>query len=296
MIKLEHLRKTFYLKQPSGIVEQPVLQDVNLDIETGETMVIIGRSGEGKSVILKHIVGLLQPDGGRVIVDGKEISSPRLVDLYEIRKRIGILFQGGALFDSMTIGENIAFAVREHKHLTEKELQKLINECLEMVNLRGEAIANKMPSELSGGMRKRAALARVIAMDPDYILYDEPTTGLDPITSDVINDLIIEMKQRLKVTSIVVTHDMISAYKVADRISMLLEGRVNFTGTPQDIRRNQNPYIQQFIKGQRKLHYGGALATEEEKDIYDQKVDITKLKRGHDGSGVQAESNQSPSP
>ncbi len=281
MIKLEHLRKTFYIKQPSGIVEFPVLRDVSLEIQTGETMVIIGKSGEGKSVILKHIVGLLQPDGGRVIVDGREISSPRSVDLYEIRKRIGILFQGGALFDSMTIGENIAFAVREHRNATRKELDKLVMECLEMVNLRGETVANKMPSELSGGMRKRAALARVIAMDPDYILYDEPTTGLDPITSDVINDLIIEMKQRLKCTSIVVTHDMISAYKVADRISMLLEGRIISTETPQDIRRNQNPYIQQFIRGQRKLHYGGALATEEEKEAYDQKVDFSKLKRPH---------------
>ena len=148
-----------------------------------------------------------------------------------------------------------------------------------MVNLRGEVIANKMPSELSGGMKKRAALARVIAMDPKYILYDEPTTGLDPITSDVINDLIIETKERLKVTSIVVTHDMISAYKVADRISMLFEGRVIFTGTPQDIRRNQNPYIQQFIRGQRKLHYGGALATDKEKKIYEQNIDLASLQK-----------------
>lgn len=279
MIHLEHLKKTFYLKQGDKVIPQRVLQDVNMDIETGETMVIIGRSGEGKSVILKHIVGLLQPDGGRVIVDGKEISSPRVIDLYEIRKRIGILFQMGALFDSMTIGENIGFAVREHKKLTKKELAHLVQECLEMVNLRGEVIANKMPSELSGGMKKRAALARVIAMKPDYILYDEPTTGLDPITSDVINDLIIDMKNKLKVTSIVVTHDMISAYKVADRISMLLEGRVIFTGTPKDIRENKNPFIQQFIKGQRKLHYGGALASEEDKERFESKVDFSKFKK-----------------
>ncbi len=278
MIKLEHLKKTFYLKQGKQVIAQEVLKDVSIDIKTGETMVVIGRSGEGKSVILKHIIGLLSPDGGRVIVDGKEITSPRGVDLYEIRKKIGILFQGGALFDSMTIGENIAFAVKEHRNLTSGELTKLIHEKLEMVNLRGEVIANKMPSELSGGMKKRAALARVIAMDPKYILYDEPTTGLDPITSDVINDLIIETKERLKVTSIVVTHDMISAYKVADRISMLFEGRVIFTGTPQDIRKNQNPYIQQFIKGQRKLHYGGALASDKEKQIYDQKIDLASLK------------------
>ena len=279
MIQLKHLKKTFYLKQGGKIIPQPVLQDVNLEIQTGETMVIIGRSGEGKSVILKHIVGLLMPDGGQVIVDGKEISSPRNVDLYGIRKKIGILFQGGALFDSMTIGENIAFAVREHKKLTSGELKKLVDEKLELVNLRGEVIANKMPSELSGGMKKRAALARVIAMDPEYILYDEPTTGLDPITADVINDLIIETRERLKVTSIVVTHDMVSAYKVADRISMLLEGRIIFTGTPKDIRINKNPYIQQFIKGQRKLHYGGALATEEEKKIYEQKVDMSRLRK-----------------
>src|SRR3989339_753375 len=265
MIKMEHLKRHFKKLE--------VLRDVNLEIEQGETMVIIGRSGQGKSVILKHIMGLLMPDGGRVIVDCQEISSPRQVNLYEIRKKLGMLFQGAALFDSMPVGENLAFALREHRHLPESEIKKIVAEKLEMVGLRG--IENKMPSELSGGMKKRVGLARVIAMNPEVILYDEPTTGLDPITADTINDLIIDMKQKLNVTSIVVTHDMVSAYKVCDRIAMLHEGVIIFKGTANELKASRDARVQQFIRGQRKLMYEGTFATDEERVQYTQKFNIT---------------------
>jgi phospholipid/cholesterol/gamma-HCH transport system ATP-binding protein len=267
MIKLEHLKKHFKKLE--------VLRDVNLDIEKGETMVVIGRSGQGKSVILKHIMGLLQPDGGRVLVNGQEISSPRSVDLYKIRKKLGMLFQGSALFDSMDVGENISFALREHTDLTEGEIARIAAEKLEMVGLRG--IERKMPSELSGGMKKRVGLARVIAMNPQVILYDEPTTGLDPITADTINDLILEMQERLKVTTIVVTHDMVSAYKVGDRIAMLHDGIIIFKGSSNELKLRRDPRVQQFIRGQRKLMYEGKLATEEEKTQFDAKFKISDL-------------------
>lgn len=245
LIELRHLAKSFG--------PQHVLRDVNLDIRKGETMVIIGSSGGGKSVILKHMIGLLQPDGGEVIVDGKVISTRGHIDVKTIRKRMGMLFQGAALFDSMDVGENIKFAVREQdKRLNEADLDRIVTDCLHMINLNPE-FRVKMPSELSGGMKKRLGLARVIALKPEIILYDEPTTGLDPITSDVINDLIIDMQKKLGVTSVVVTHDMVSAYKIADRMAMLLDGRIIFVGTPEEVRATSNPYVQQFIRGQRKL-------------------------------------------
>lgn len=269
MIRLEHLNKHFKKLE--------VLRDVSLDILRGETMVVIGRSGQGKSVILKHVMGLLQPDGGRVLVENEEISSPRQIDLYRIRKKLGMLFQSAALFDSMDVGENLSFALREHTQKTEAEIARIASEKLEMVGLRG--IERKMPSELSGGMRKRVGLARVIAMNPQVILYDEPTTGLDPITSDTINDLILEMQQRLKVTSIVVTHDMVSAYKVADRIAMLHDGSIIFTGTPNELKASRDPRVQQFIRGQRKLMYEGTFASEEEQAKYTAKFSITDLGR-----------------
>jgi phospholipid/cholesterol/gamma-HCH transport system ATP-binding protein len=245
LIELRRLQKSF------GV--QRVLRDVNLTVNKGETMVVIGTSGGGKSVILKHCIGLLQPDGGEVVVDGKVISSPTHIDVKTIRQRMGMLFQGAALFDSMNVGENIKFALREHnRHLTENQLDEIVAEKLHMINLSPD-IRFKMPSELSGGMKKRLGLARVIALNPEIILYDEPTTGLDPVTSDVINDLILEMQHKLGVTSIVVTHDMVSAYKVANRMSMLYEGRIIFVGTPEELRATTNPYVQQFIRGQRKL-------------------------------------------
>ncbi len=245
LIELRHLQKSFG--------HQKVLRDVNLKIRRGETMVIIGSSGGGKSVILKHVIGLLQPDEGEMVFDGQVIGTKVTQDFKAVRKRMGMLFQGAALFDSMNVGENIKFALREHnKQLTENDLDLIMAETLHMINLSPD-ICFKMPSELSGGMKKRLGLARVIALKPEVILYDEPTTGLDPITSDVINDLILEMQSKLGVTSIVVTHDMVSAYKVADRMAMLLDGHIIFTGTPQDIRETTNPYVQQFIKGQRRL-------------------------------------------
>lgn len=245
MIKLRGLKKSFG--------KQDVLLDVNLDIRRGETMVIIGQSGGGKSVILKHMIGLLQPDGGEVAVDGVTISTPKRFDTRTIRKKMGMLFQMGALFDSMDTGENIAFALREHHpELSEDEVQAIVTEKLKLINLVPE-FRVKMPNELSGGMRKRVALARAIALSPEILLYDEPTTGLDPITSDVINDLILDMQSKLGVTSVVVTHDMVSAFKVADRIAMLYKGRIIEVGTVDEIKNTENPFVQQFITGQRHL-------------------------------------------
>ncbi len=245
LIELHGLEKSF--------AGQRVLRGVDLSVRQGETMVIIGSSGGGKSVILKHCIGLLQPDAGEVIVDGQIISRKDFIDVKTIRRRMGMLFQGAALFDSMNVGENIKFAVREHnRQLREADLDAMVEEKLRLINLSPD-IRSKMPSELSGGMKKRLGLARVIAMNPEILLYDEPTTGLDPITSDVINDLILDMQQKLGVTSLVVTHDMVSAYKVANRIAMLYEGHIIFVGTPDEIRATSNPYVQQFIRGQRKL-------------------------------------------
>ncbi len=252
-----------------------VLREVDLDIIRGETMVIIGRSGIGKSVLLKHIIGLLKPDRGQIFLEGKDITHPNPEELYNIRKRVGMLFQGAALFDSMTVGENISFALEEHTQKTPQEIRESVSACLMMVGLAG--IEQKKPSELSGGMKKRVGLARAIAMGPEALMYDEPTTGLDPIMSDTINDLIIELKNKLKVTSIVVTHDMVSAYKIADRISMLHEGRILFTGTPLEIKATKNPFVQQFIRGQRRLVYDGHFISEKDKEKMEQIVDLEKL-------------------
>ena len=245
MIELRNLEKSFG--------SQPVLRAVNFTAQRGETCVIIGASGGGKSVVLKHCIGLLQPDFGEVVVDGSVISTAEFMDVQTIRRRMGMLFQGSALFDSMNAGENIVFAVREHhSEMSKAELDALIDEKLKLVNLLPD-IRSKMPSELSGGMKKRVALARAIAVNPEILLYDEPTTGLDPITADVINDLILDMKHKLGVTSLIVTHDMVSAYKIADRIAMLQEGRIIFSGTPDEVRNTDNPYVQRFINGERTL-------------------------------------------
>jgi phospholipid/cholesterol/gamma-HCH transport system ATP-binding protein len=245
MIKLRGLKKSFG--------KQVVLDGVDLDIRRGETMVIIGQSGGGKSVILKHMVGLLQPDAGEVSVDNTVVSTHDYFDTRVVREKMGMLFQSGALFDSMDTGENIAFALREHHpEMSEHDIQEAVTEKLQMINLVPE-FRVKMPSELSGGMRKRVALARAIALKPQILLYDEPTTGLDPITSDVINDLILDMQKKLGVTSVVVTHDMVSAFKVADRIAMLYKGRIIETGTVEEIKNTNNPFVKQFITGQRKL-------------------------------------------
>ena len=227
--------------------QHQVLNGVNLTIRDGETMVIVGRSGCGKSVLIKHIIGLLQPDQGQVLVDGQEISQGSGKELSEIRLRFGMLFQGAALFDSMTVGENVAFPLRQHTAIWEEQIQARVRECLRLVGLAG--IEHLKPAELSGGMRKRVGLARALAMQPRVILYDEPTTGVDPVMADAINRLIISLHDRLKVTGVVVTHDMVSAYKVSDRIAMLHEGKIEQVGTVEEIRSSQNPIVRQFILG-----------------------------------------------
>lgn len=226
---------------------QHVLRGVDLKIERGETLVIFGRSGCGKSVLLKHVMGLLEPDEGTVLIDGTDIFGLNAGELDGFRARIGMLFQGAALFDSLNVRENVGFSLDEHTRLPPEVIDERVREKLALVGLRD--IEEKVPAQLSGGMKKRVGLARAICNDPEIILYDEPTTGLDPINADVINELIIRMKAKLKVTSIVVTHDMTSAYKVADRIAMLYEGRIVGGGTPDEIRNTSNPVIRQFITG-----------------------------------------------
>jgi len=224
-----------------------VLAGTDLLINKGETLVIIGRSGEGKSVLLKHIVRLLEPDEGRIWVEGTEINSLDQSPLMELRKKFGFLFQGSALFDSMTVCKNAGLMLEEHTDWSDERVRERACECLAMVGLDGAE--EKAPSELSGGMKKRAGLARAIVMKPEYILYDEPTTGLDPITGDAINDLIIQGKKALGVTSVVVTHDMPSAFKIADRIAMLSRGKIVFTGTVDEVRTTDHPMVRQFIEG-----------------------------------------------
>jgi phospholipid/cholesterol/gamma-HCH transport system ATP-binding protein len=258
-----------------------VLDDISLDLQKGEVLSIIGQSGMGKSLILKHIIGLLIPDGGQVVLDGEVICSPTMKerDFIPIRKRFGMLFQGAALFDSMNVGENLAFPLREHTQQSESEIKQVIEEALAMVGLK--QIQSKMPSELSGGMRSRVGLARALVMKPEFMLYDEPTSALDPIMSDKIDDLILELKRKLNMTSIVVTHDMNSAYKISDKIAMIYEGKIIFQGTPAEIRASRNPYIQQFISGRRKLHYA-VTARPQDKDAYDRQVDLSRLQRKND--------------
>ena len=224
-----------------------VLAGVDLDVPTGKTVVVIGRSGTGKSVLLKHIIGLMQPDAGSIVVDGQEVVGLTGAPLREVRKHFGLLFQGGALFDSLTVGENVALPLREHTKMTEAKIRDRVRERLELVGLQG--VESAKPASLSGGMRKRVGLARAIAMDPAYILYDEPTTGLDPIMADVINRLIRSLQKRIGVTSIVVTHDLNSAYHVGDHLAMLNEGKIVFNGTPDEVRNTTDAMVRQFIEG-----------------------------------------------
>jgi len=224
-----------------------ILDGTDLLIENGETLVIIGRSGEGKSVLLKNIVRLLEPDAGHVWVDGQDMTALGDGELRQLRKKFGFLFQGAALFDSMNICKNVGLMQEEHTDWPMSRIRDRACECLSMVGLDGAA--DKLPSELSGGMKKRAGLARAIVMEPQYILYDEPTTGLDPITSDAINDLIIKLQQELGVTSVVVTHDMPSAFKIASCMAMLSTGKIVFSGTVDEIHQTTHPMVRQFIEG-----------------------------------------------
>ena len=210
-------------------------------------MVVIGGSGTGKSVLIKHVIGLLRPDEGKVIVKGTVISELNRSGLNELRRTMGMLFQQAALFDSMTVGDNIAFELRHHTSMGAEEVADRVQEMLTMVGLSG--LQDKWPADLSGGMKKRAGLARALALGPEIILYDEPTTGLDPILADQINSLIRDLQKRLDVTSITITHDMTSAYKIADRIAMLHNGRIEEGGTPREIQDSSNPIVQQFIHG-----------------------------------------------
>src|SRR5881296_3576765 len=229
------------------IGQQEILRGVDLEVATGETLAIIGRSGGGKSVLLKHLVGLMTPDAGEIWIDGQNIIGMNERQLGAIRKKVGILFQGGALFDSMTVEENIAFPLREAGERDPEVLHSKDKEMLEVMEMEGEE--DKMPESLSGGMKKRVGLARSIIRRPSCVLYDEPTSGLDPVVADSINRLIRRLQQRFGITSIVVTHDMKSAFDVADRIAYLHEGRIYFHGTSVELQQSSDPLIQDFLLG-----------------------------------------------
>ena len=239
MIEIRGLSKRFGSKV--------VLDGLDLDVPKGKNTVVIGGSGTGKSVLIKCVLGLLRADGGSIRVDGEDVTKMDERELVRVRRKFGMLFQGAALFDSMTVGENVAFALRRLGLYPEKQIPDVVEDKLSMVGLRN--IQHLMPAELSGGMKKRVGLARAIASEPEILLYDEPTTGLDPIMADVINDLIISLRESLGVTSIAITHDMASAYKIADQIAMLYKGRIIETGTPEAIRETPNPVVSQFVHG-----------------------------------------------
>ncbi len=239
MIRLEGLHKAFGTNE--------VLRGVDLEIGRGETMVVIGQSGSGKSVLLKHIIGLLCPDRGRVFVGGREITCLDESSRLAATRKCGYLFQAAALFDSMTVAENVAFGLTRYERLDREEVRRVVTESLERVGLRG--VEDLMPAELSGGMKKRVGLARAIAYHPEIMLYDEPSAGIDPIRADSINDLINQLKRDMGVTSVVITHDMKCAFKVADRIALLYGGRIVEEGTPAAMGASANPAVQQFING-----------------------------------------------
>ena len=239
MIEVRELKKSFG--------PNPILNGVNFTIQDGESVVIIGRSGGGKSVLLKHLVGLLQPDSGQVLIDGENIVGMNERELLRVRGRFGMLFQGAALFDSMTVAENIAFGLRRYGQLSPGEIEKRVSEVLRRVELPGTE--SKKPSELSGGMRKRVGLARSIVYNPEIVLYDEPTTGLDPVVSDSIDQLILRVRNEMKVTSVVVTHDMRSARRLGQRILMLHKQRIYATGTAEEIFSSTDPVIRNFVEG-----------------------------------------------
>lgn len=239
MIQIKNLHKSFG--------EQKVLDGVNLEIPTGTVTVILGRSGAGKSVLLKHLIGLMLADSGEVRVDGTDIMSLPDGELYEFRKRFGMLFQNAALFDSLNVFDNVAFPLREHTPHSENEIADIVQEKLALVGL--YKVAYKMPSELSGGMKKRVGLARAIALSPQIILYDEPTTGLDPLMTDSVNRLILETQKKLHVTSVVISHDIQSTFFLADRVAMLHEGKIVEQSSPAQFRNSSHPFVKQFLEG-----------------------------------------------
>ncbi len=242
-IQLKDVHKAFGTKE--------ILRGFSLEVHEGETLSVIGASGAGKSVTLKHLVGLIQPDQGEVWVDGQDIAELEGDDLAELRRTVGYVFQFAALFDSMTIEENVAMGLRRIPDMYDEEIRARVSDCLALVDLEG--VEARYPSELSGGMVKRAGLARAIATRPKYLLYDEPTTGLDPITVTIIDRLIIRMSEELGVTGIVITHDMASAYRISDRIAMLHEGRLRTVGTVAEIQESTDPFLRAFIEGRPEL-------------------------------------------
>lgn len=228
--------------------QKEVHAGVDLKIEKGETMTILGGSGSGKTILLKILLGLIQPDSGKILFDGKDLLTMNITEIRKVRQRVGMLFQGGALFDSLSVEENVAYPLRENFKMSEKEMDKVVAEKLELVGLPG--IQTMMPSDLSGGMKKRVALARAIAVNPEVILYDEPTTGLDPINTNRINVLIRDLQAKLKVTSVVVTHDMNSAFMISDRLALIDKGRIAFTGNRKEFEHSTNPLVHSFVTGE----------------------------------------------
>jgi len=239
LIRLDNVHKSFGNKH--------VLRGFSLDVSEGETMVVIGGSGTGKSVAIKHIVGLLEPDEGTVFVDGQEVPELSRGEVYDLRAHIGYVFQFAALFDSLTVAQNVAMGLKKLSHLSGAGVKNRVSEALALVDLLN--IEDRYPAELSGGMRKRVGIARAIARRPKYMLYDEPTTGLDPVTASVIDQLMLRLRERLSVTSIVITHDMKSAYAVGSRIAMLHQGRIRQVGTVEEIQESTDPIVRQFIEG-----------------------------------------------
>mgnify|MGYP001814980775 FL=1 len=231
-----------------------VLRGFSLDVKDGETLAVVGQSGSGKSVALKHVVGLLRPDDGQVWVDDQRLGELSQEELYEVRRRVGYVFQFAALFDSLSVGENVGLGLQRIEGMTDRAISERVRECLALVDLEG--YEDRYPAQLSGGQRKRAGLARAIATNPKYLLYDEPTTGLDPVTTTVIDRLIIRTREELGVTSVVITHDMGSAYRIADRIGMLYEGVIRFMGTPEEVQACPDPVVRGFIDGKPELLEG----------------------------------------
>ena len=239
MIRVQGLHKSFG--------RQPVLRGLDLDIATGEIMVVIGRSGGGKSVLLKHLVGLLRPDAGTVAVDGVEITRLRGGELDRVRERYGVVFQGGALFDSMSVAENVAFPLREKTKLGRAEIWGRVKEKLEQVGLKG--MGGKNPAEISGGMRKRVSIARALVTEPEIVFFDEPTTGLDPILVNTIHHLIMDLHRKFRFTAVMVSHEIPEIFEIADRVAMLHDGVIVEVGPPDAVRASANPIVQQFIRG-----------------------------------------------
>lgn len=239
MIKIKNLKKSFR--------NISVLRGINLKISEGETTVIIGQSGCGKTILLKLLIGIIKPDEGKVIVDNKDVTKLSYKELNQLRLKFGMVFQSSALFDSLNVRENVGFSLIEHTKMSEEEIDKRIRECLQMVGLYG--VEEKMPAELSGGMKKRVALARAISMNPEIILYDEPTVGIDPIMADSIDKLIKKLHDKLGITSVVVTHDMNSAYYVGDKIAMLHKGKIVAQASPSEIKRSDKEVVRKFVNG-----------------------------------------------